>query len=124
VRIISALVNPEPTDAENETVTIKNCGDVRIDLTGWTIKGNNDNTSRLMKKELLAGEKYTIKGLGKSGSAQLKNKAGSTITLYADAERKNVIDKVTYDKTTPGEEIGTDNFSRGQGTDNFSRGEL
>ena len=110
VRIISALVNPEATDAENETVTIKNCGNVPIDLTGWTIAGKNGNTSELKEKELLAGEKYTIEGLGRAGSAQLTNKVDSAITLYD--EDKTEIDQVTYDRTTSGEEIGMDNFSR------------
>jgi hypothetical protein len=110
VHIISALVNPDD-DEGNETVTIKNCGDVTIiDITGWTIAGNNTNTSELMEKELLAGETYTIKGLGKSGSAQLKNKVGSTITLYDKDDEQ--VDRVTYDRTTSGKVIGVDNFSR------------
>ena len=110
VRIVSALVNPDGRDANRETVTIENLGNTSVNLKGWTIAGRNDNKSDLEDTELAPGERYVIEGLGRSGSAQLTNRVDSTITLYDDAQ--NVIDEVTYDRTTSGEEIGEDNFSR------------
>ena len=114
ILIVSALVNPDGHDGRDdnmETVTIENLGITSVNLKGWTIAGNNGNTSDLDDMELAPGERYVIEGLGRSGSAQLTNRIGSTITLYDDAQ--NIIDKVTYDRFPSGEEIDNDDFSRG-----------
>ena len=111
VRIVSALVNPNGSDTNKETVTIENFGSASVNLAGWTVKGNNDKTSPLEGIDLAPGKRYVIKGLGAaSDSAQLKNKVGSKITLFDGAQIE--IDQVTYDKTTSGVEIRKDNFSR------------
>lgn len=85
VRIISALVNPDGSDAGNEQVTLINLGEESVDLTDWQI------VDKLDRVEKLEG---TITGNGSkvitlSGEGAILGNSGSTITLV-DAEQLRV----------------------------------
>ena len=96
IRIVAALVNPDGDDTGKETVSLINTSNRRIDLTGWTIAGNNGVGFTLLDDDaaaLDAGEIRTFRLPARS--AQLTNKTAK-ITL-TNAKRETV-QVVNYDK--------------------------
>ena len=91
-RIVAAMVNPRAEDAGQESVTILNTSDRVLDLAGWTIVDQRDQTDSI-SGSLRPGEAqiFTLSGRG----AQLSNKGG-TITLLNQNGLK--VDGVAYTK--------------------------
>jgi len=95
VRIISALVNPDPEpDKGNEKVTVKNFSSVTVDITNWKIEDKVERAFEIKSNvKLLPGDMETI--TLEADSAQLGNNDGK-ITLKDNDEK--VIDQVSYTK--------------------------
>jgi len=93
VTIIAALVNPDGSDENKETVSLINTSNRPVNLKGWTIAGNNGNAYKIVDMELKAGEIRTLTLPAKA--AQLTNKSAK-ITLK-DANG-NIAHEVNYEK--------------------------
>jgi len=91
IRIIAALVNPDGSDPNKETVSLINTSNLTVDLKDWTIAGNNDKTFKLVDAVFDAGEIRTFRL--PENTAQLTNRSAK-ITLR-DASN-NIADVVNY----------------------------
>lgn len=85
VRIVSALVNPEGTDAGNEEVILINLSEEIVDLAGWQIVDKLDRSEKL--DGTIGGNSSKVITL--SGEGAILGNSGSTITLL-DAEQLRV----------------------------------
>ncbi len=90
-RIVAALVNPQGTGVEQETVTLLNASPKPIDLTGWTI-ANQFKNKHSLTGTLQAGSTLLVT---LSPTVQLGNNGG-LITLLNKAGLK--VDGVSYTK--------------------------
>jgi uncharacterized protein YukJ len=89
-RIVAAMVNPGGADRGAESVTILNSSDRDLDLTGWTLRDEQER-SEALAGSVRPGEAITLP-LGGSG-ARLSNEGG-TITLLDRRALK--VDGVAY----------------------------
>jgi uncharacterized protein YukJ len=88
--IISAMVNPFGADHGKESVTILNTSAQLLDLSGWTLRDDQDR-SQTLSGRLLPSETITIPLA--SGGLMLNNRGG-TITLLDPSGLK--VDGVAY----------------------------
>jgi uncharacterized protein YukJ len=91
-RIVAAMVNPRANDVGQESVTILNTSNQLLDLAGWTILDQRDQSDAI-SGSLKPGEARMFALSGKG--AQLSNKGG-TITLLNPSGLK--VDGVAYTK--------------------------
>jgi uncharacterized protein YukJ len=89
-RIVAAMVNPRGTDRGAESVTILNSSDQDLDLTGWTLRDEQERTESLAGS-VRPGEAIT---LPLSGSGARLSNEGGTITLLDASALK--VDGVAY----------------------------
>ncbi|MDV6344944.1 DUF2278 family protein [Nitrosomonas sp. Is37] len=82
VQIIAALVNPEGSDQENETVTLINRSPNTIDLSGWLIADKNKKRSFISNMQLNPGATGVVKLDGQG--AKLGNNGGIITLLNPD----------------------------------------
>jgi uncharacterized protein YukJ len=89
-RIVAAMVNPRGADRGAESVTILNTSDQVLDLTGWTLRDEQERTESIAGS-VRPGEAITLP-LGGSG-ARLSNDGGTITLLDARALK---VDGVAY----------------------------
>lgn len=88
--ISAAMVNPKDSDRGNEWIGLINLGADDIDLSGWTLSDNQDNSVGVGSITLKPGESTVVNQLGR---IRLANK-GDVIKLHD--EQNNRIDWVNY----------------------------
>ena len=88
--ISAAMVNPKDSDRGNEWIGLINLGAADIDLSGWTLSDNQDNSVGVGSITLKPGESTVVNQLGR---IRLANK-GEVIKLHD--EQNNRIDWVNY----------------------------
>lgn len=93
VRISAALINPDGDDDDKESVTLRNTGQKDVDISGWTIEGNNGRRFKIGSKVLNPGQDHTFLRDG-DNKFELRNNGGGDIRLRNGEGA--VIDEVTY----------------------------
>jgi poly(U)-specific endoribonuclease len=75
VRISAALINPDGDGDDKESVTLRNTGQKDVDISGWTIEGNNGRRFKIGSKVLNPGQDHTFLRDG-DNKFELKNRGG------------------------------------------------
>jgi len=97
VLIASLLPNPTGNESQDEAVTVRNTGSGPVSLEGWRVRDVANRTWMLFGT-LDPGDEQTFT---RNGQPMALNNGGDTVELLDPAN--NVVDSVTYGRTTDGE---------------------
>jgi lamin tail-like protein len=103
LRIVRLLPDPEGSDEENESITLRNTGNASMSLAGWSLRDLSGKTWSLDGVgTIAAGDEREVK---RNGQPMSLNNDGDTIELLDPQQRR--IQTVRYGAVSRGEVVTT-----------------